>query len=218
MSRGALPWVAAAAMMVVAMAVRDEEFAVMLAGPECGTLEAQRLVQSDSRPGHSTKLLGSPPGSPGRVEDLENRRVRRKRLAGRSSFDRDRQSIDEIHSWQSSDDSPLELFSGKVRSGFCQMGVHVITTHPYSVCRGGASSDALWRTRSLMEIQKRGRWRSEKSVGRYEKHDRLLKETAKLSTATRKYGQLVISRMPQLLEGAQPPVPPVLTKLVRSRA
>ena len=42
-------------------------------------------------------------------------------------------------------------------------GVKSITTFP-SVRHGGASSDALWRTRSLMEIQKRGRWRSEKSV------------------------------------------------------
>ena len=58
-------------------------------------------------------------------------------------------------------------------------GVHVITTHPFSVRHGGASSD-LWRPRSLMQIQKRGRWRSEKSVPRN-------KETAKLSTATRKY-------------------------------
>ena len=62
--------------------------------PICGLLEAQRIVQSDIRPGHSSpqrvrrRQLGTPPGSPGRVEDLENRRVRRKRLAGRSSFDR----------------------------------------------------------------------------------------------------------------------------------
>ena len=81
-------------------------------------------------------------------------------------------------------------------------GVHVITTHPYSVRHGGPSSDALWRTRSLVEIPNRGRWRSEKSVRRCEKHARLLEETLKLSTATRKYGQLVICRMPQLLEGA----------------
>ena len=132
--------------------------------PVCGLLEAQRIVQSDSRPGHSfpqrvgRRQLGSPPCSPGRVEDLENRRVRQKRLVGRSSFDRNRQSIDEIHSWESSDDRTLEPISGKVRSSFCQMGR---------------------RTRSLMEIQKRGRW-SEKSVRRYEKHARLLKENCKI--------------------------------------
>ena len=74
--------------------------------------------------------------------------------------------------------------------------MNVITTHPYSVRHGGASSDALWRTRSLIEIQKRGRWRSEKSVRRYEKHSRLL---TKLSDATRKYGQPVMSRMSRLL-------------------
>ena len=80
-----------------------------------------------------------------------------------------------------------------------------------------ASSDALWRTPSLMEIEKRSRCRRQKSVRRYEKHARLLKETSTLSTATRKYGQLEISRMPRLLSGAQPLPPPVLTKLVRNR-
>ena len=73
-------------------------------------------------------------------------------------------------------------------------------------------------TRSLLEIQKRGKWRSEKSVRRCEKHARLPKETSKLSDAMRKYGQLVISRMSWLLSGALPPPPPVLTRLVHNRA
>ena len=141
-------------MMEVAMAARDEEFAVMLVVQNVAHLRTSDLCNLTAgqiiRPSSWALLL--------------NRRVRRKRLAGRSSFDRNRQSIDEIHSWQSSDDSPLELSSSKVRSGFCQMGVHVITIHSYSVRHGGASSDALWRTRSLMEIQKRGRWRSERSM------------------------------------------------------
>ena len=194
------------------------------------SLEAQRIVQSDSRPGHSSpqrvrrRQLGSPPGSPGRVEDLQNRRVRRKRLAGRSSFDRNRQSVDEIHSLESSDDLPLWSRSqAKYAVAFAKWaetsGVHVITTHPHSVRHGGASSDALWRTRSFMEILKRGRWRSEKSVQRYETHARLLKETAKLSTATRKYGQLVISRIPAIARRCTTPSPAsVWHKLVRSRA
>ena len=46
-------------------------------------------------------------------------------------------------------------------------GVHVITTDPYSVRHGGASSDALWRTRSLMEFRKRGRWRSLRQWDRF---------------------------------------------------
>ena len=59
---------------------------------------------------------------------------------------------------------------------------------------------------TLLEIQKRGRWRTEKSVGRYEKHA-LLRETSKLSHGTRDYGQLKIDRMSQFLEGALPPLP-----------
>ena len=43
-----------------------------------------------------------------------------------------------------------------------------------------------------------------------QREKRMLGCSKKLSTANRKYGQLVISRMPYLLEGAQPHLPPVL--------
>ena len=69
-----------------------------------------------------------------------------------------------------------------------------------------------------MDIQKRSRWRSEKSVRRYDKHARLLKETSKLSDVTRKYGQMVMSHMSRLLSGTLPLPPPVLTRLVRNLA
>ena len=140
---------------------------------------------------------------------------------GRSSFGRTRQSIDEIHSRQDVSDPVWSRSQARYAVDFAKWaetsGVNVITSHPYSVKHGGASSGALWRTRSLMEIQKRGRWRSEKSVRRFEKHARLLKETSKLSDATRRYGQLVTSRMSRLLSGALPP-PPVLIRLCRNRA
>ena len=150
------------------------------------------------------------------------RRVRRKRLAGQSSLDRDWHIIDEIHRWESSDDPSLEPISSKVRSSFCQLGrnlgVHVITTHPYSVRHGGRRRMRFGEPDRWWKFRNEAGGAAGKSVGRYEKHARLLKETAKLSKATQKYGQLVMSRVPQLLEGAQPPPPPVLTKLVRSRA
>ena len=68
-------------MMGVATSAKDEEFAVMLVTQYVAYLKSKRIVQSHSRPGHSfpqrvrSRQLGSPPGFPGRVEDLENRRV-----------------------------------------------------------------------------------------------------------------------------------------------
>ena len=64
------------------------------------------------------------------------------------------------------------------------LGASVITTHPHSVRHGGPSSDAIWenptvggdsKTRQMAQRQRR-----------YEKHARRLKETSKLSRATRK--------------------------------
>ena len=124
MSRGPLPWAAAAGMMGVAMVAKDEDFAVMLIVQCVVFFEAQRIVQPDGRSGHSSsaRVGREQLGSSGRVEVLENSRVRRKRSVGRSSFGRTRQSIDEIHSWESSGDTPLEQISGKVRRRFFQMG------------------------------------------------------------------------------------------------
>ena len=71
MSRGPLPWVAAAAMMG-GNGCERRRVCGDAHDPVCGLLEAQRIVQSDSRPGHSSpqrvgrRQLGSPPGSPGR--------------------------------------------------------------------------------------------------------------------------------------------------------
>ena len=73
----------------------------------------------------------------------------------------------------------------------------------------------FWRTRSLTEIQKRGRWCREK---RREVRKARSVAQGNLEAVTRKYGQLVMSRMSRLLSGALPPPPPVLTRLVRNRA
>ena len=70
----------------------------------------------------------------------------------------------------------------------------------------------------LPEIRRRGRWRSEKSVRRNERHVRLLEKISKLSDVTRKYGQLVMSRISRLLSDALSPPPYVLAKLIRNHA
>lgn len=45
--------------------------------------------------------------------------------------------------------------------------------HPYRLRHGGASHDFLHKQRSLTEIQRRGRWKSQSSVRRYEKGGRI---------------------------------------------
>ena len=57
--------------------------------------------------------------------------------------------------------------------------------HPYQMAHGGASTDALHGTRSLVDIKTRGRWALDSSVRRYEKHARHLQQTSLLPHSTR---------------------------------
>ena len=127
MSRGPVPWVAAAAMLGVAMVAKDE-CAVMLAikymaylrPSELCNLTVGQVIRLLHWLGTSSRALLLAPQE--ELEGLENSRIRRKRSFGRSSFGRTGPSIDEIHSWQDVCDTPLELLSGIVRQRFFQMG------------------------------------------------------------------------------------------------
>ena len=61
-----------------------------------------------------------------------------------------------------------------------RLGVSVV---PYQCRHSGASDDRASQARSLMEIQKRGQWKSQRSVVRYEKSARLGQVYAQYSTA-----------------------------------
>ena len=97
---------------------------------------------------------------------------------------------------------PLEPISGKIRRGFCQKGRGRGSKRDHDSSSLGSSRRSVVRCALADPIAdgKQGRWRSEKSVRRYEKHARLLKEPRSCSC------------------GALPPPPPVLTRLVRNRA
>ena len=81
----------------------------------------------------------------------------------------------------------------------------------YQLRHTGASSDFASQRRTLPEIKRRGRWRAESSVRRYEKGGRLTDLLARLPAPTRKYA-LRCSRMIQyvLLKRVPPPAPPSL--------
>ena len=88
-------------------------------------------------------------------------------------------------------------------------GIANLKAHPYNLRHGGASHDSLHRRRSLDEIQKRGHWMTSTSVTRYEKHARVLREAAKMSGQSRKYGMLIEKNLVRLLlKQDKVPAPP----------
>lgn len=80
---------------------------------------------------------------------------------------------------------PLWRFTyAQLRGAFDQavLAEEVGTLRPtlYGLGHGGASHDRITNLRSLMEVGKRGRWRSSLSIRRYEKHGRLALQVSKL--------------------------------------
>ena len=81
---------------------------------------------------------------------------------------------------------------------------------PHGLRHGGPSHDALHNTRTLEQIQVRGRWRAWESVRRYMKHGLLLKVTAQLSTGdlhraaiiARSFADDFLTALKQWLQGA----------------
>ena len=80
-------------------------------------------------------------------------------------------------------------------------GVSCLSPHPYSLRHGGASLDALMKRRDTGGIKKQGRWHSDASVTRYDKHARVLAEAAKLPQAVVDYGTLVQGHLKAVLLG-----------------
>ena len=71
--------------------------------------------------------------------------------------------------------------------------------HPYRLRHGGASTDYASRRRSLPEIQRIGRWRSFRSLRRYEKGGRLNQFLQSLPPATLQAALAAEDRLRSLL-------------------
>ena len=87
-------------------------------------------------------------------------------------------------------------------------GGRALNPTPYSLRHGGASHDALTNRRSLAEIKKKGRWRTDSSVRRYEKAAVAMKQLSKLPTEVVDYGVRAERTLSQLFLGASVPAPP----------
>ena len=92
-------------------------------------------------------------------------------------------------------------------------GVGHLEPQLYSLRHGGASADALRRTRSTGEIKKRGRWKSDTSLRRYEKAALSLREEQRVGSMAAAYGAAVEAQLGELLLGTiKPLVPPLAQK------
>ena len=88
--------------------------------------------------------------------------------------------------------------SREVRSAATSLGL-VVTL--YQARHGGATSDRVDNVRSLPEVGKRGRWRSDKSLRRYEKHGRLHARLNALPPLLLEHLQACARHMPDVLAG-----------------
>ena len=73
----------------------------------------------------------------------------------------------------------------------------------YSLRHGGASEDVLRRRRTLEEVQRRGRWRSQTSGRRYAKEAKILSELHKVPPSLLRYGEFVEAHVMQLFSTPQ---------------
>lgn len=85
----------------------------------------------------------------------------------------------------------------------------------YSLRHGGASWDCLSRRRRLDEIKKRGRWRSDSSVRRYEKAALAAAEANKLSPLTIAYADKILANLADYFTQSRPVPAPPMTKATK---
>ena len=85
--------------------------------------------------------------------------------------------------------------------GYHQLGV----TNLYQLRHGGISHEVATGRRSLLDAQVRGRWKSQKSMTRYEKGGRIHQVLARLSPAQLEHAKLARRRLAEILAGSCAP-------------
>ena len=75
----------------------------------------------------------------------------------------------------------LSAYERYFREAASAAGLKQLRMTPHSLRHGGPSTDVLTKSRSLLEAKAFGRWSMDRSVHRYEKHGRLLRQVGKLS-------------------------------------
>ena len=74
-----------------------------------------------------------------------------------------------------------QQFCRAFRAGAEKAQVAQLEAIPYSLRHAGPSHDKLSRKRTIADIKKRGRWRTNQSVRRYENSGNVLKQISKIN-------------------------------------
>ena len=96
----------------------------------------------------------------------------------------------------------LATYERHFREATRELGLTHLRITPHSIRHSGPSNDRLRQKRSLASIKKRGRWGSDKSVTRYEKHARLLLQLMKTPAIIQSKAKKTTSSFPNDLLAA----------------
>ena len=77
----------------------------------------------------------------------------------------------------------------------------------YQIRHAGASNDFSGGLRSLSEIKRRGRWKTDASVRRYEKGGRVTEQLLALRPGVQRHAIACLVQIPDVLSGRRPPLP-----------
>ena len=92
----------------------------------------------------------------------------------------------------------LPVFERLIRQSAARVGLQHLRIAPHLARHGGISTDVFEEVLSLGDAKKRGKWTSDASVRRYEKHARLIAVLNKLSPQQRRDAQTAASRIGKL--------------------
>ena len=91
-------------------------------------------------------------------------------------------------------------FVRMVKTSLEAVGGGVLSGLAYSMRHGGPAWDRYNQFRSVAEVKSRGRWVSDKSLKRYEKHSKIAQAIAKLSKPVQRHHALCALRLVEFLD------------------
>jgi hypothetical protein len=110
----------------------------------------------------------------------------------------------------------LATYGGRLRAAADRLGLPGSDIVPHMLRHGGASMDALHGV-PRSDIQERGQWAVAKSVQRYSKHGRYLRELHRLTTAQLKKATALSSALPRRLAARLSSLPYVPIRVTRRK-
>ena len=105
---------------------------------------------------------------------------------------------------------PRNDLSRQMQASAEAFGLEGLGLTVYGLRHGGASYDLLSRSRPVLEVKSRGRWRSDAMLKRYGKEARALAELHKAPASTLEFGRRVAAPIREIFldREAPPPAPP----------